>query len=367
MNYQSAPSRPNHEAGAWQHARVRWREEAPDEVADFHWDWFSGEEKLGMDPRLFIPVNTNFIPPFEHKVIEETERYIVQRNTAGVTTRALKEDTVDGQRACMDEYIGFPVKEPADFADIKCRMGLHLDKRHIWPEPKLRKYCENSNAPVICGRNCDIRGFYWRARTFMGTEALSYAWYDCPGLMHEMMEFIGDFLTELCRPIVETVCVDYVTINEDLSMKGGPLLGPHTYKEFIFPHMKRFVDMLRSNGVKHICVDTDGDPRALIPLMMDAGVDALWPLERACDSDPLEYRKTYGRSLRLWGAVDKRELAKDRDAIRAHLATMIPLIEEGGFIPTVDHTVPPDVSWDNFRYYWDLKRALLDGEFNRLR
>jgi uroporphyrinogen decarboxylase len=46
---------------------------------------------------------------------------------------------------------------------------------------------------------------------------------------------------------------------------------------------------------------------------------------------------------------------------------MVPLIEEGGFIPTVDHLVPPDVSWDNFRYYWDLKRALLDGDFGKLR
>ena len=105
----------------------------------------------------------------------------------------------------------------------------------------------------------------------------------------------------------------------------------------------------------------------MIPLLMDAGVDALWPLERSCDSDPLEYRKRFGRGLRLWGAVDKRELAKGPEAIRAHLAAMVPLIEEGGFIPTVDHLVPPDVSWDNFRYYWDLKRALLDGDFGKLR
>ena len=86
--------------------------------------------------------------------------------------------------------------------------------------------------------------------------------------MHEMMEFIGDFLIELCLPVVRTVRVDYVTINEDMSMKGGPLLGPHTYREFIFPHMKRLVAALRSNGVAHVCVDTDGDPRPLIPLLM---------------------------------------------------------------------------------------------------
>jgi len=43
------------------------------------------------------------------------------------------------------------------------------------------------------------------------------------------------------------------------------------------------------------------------------------------------------------------------------------LIEEGGFIPTIDHTVPPDVSWDDFRNYIDAKRDLLAGDFRRLK
>ena len=64
--------------------------------------------------------------------------------------------------------------------------------------------------------------------------------------------------------------------------------------------------------------------------------------------------------------MDKRVLPRGADAIRAHLAEFIPLIEEGGFIPTVDHTVPPDVSWDDFRRYLDCKRALLAGDFGRL-
>jgi len=80
----------------------------------------------------------------------------------------------------------------------------------------------------------------------------------------------------------------------------------------------------------------------------------------------VELRKRFGRELRLWGGVDKRVLAQDKDSIRNHLREFIPLIEEGGFIPTVDHTVPPDVSWDNFRYYMDCKHALLCGDFSAL-
>ena len=63
----------------------------------------------------------------------------------------------------------------------------------------------------------------------------------------------------------------------------------------------------------------------------------------------------------MWGGVDKRELAKGRNAIDKHMRQLAPLVEQGGFIPTVDHTVPPDVSWENFCHYMDRKRALLAG------
>jgi uroporphyrinogen decarboxylase len=77
--------------------------------------------------------------------------------------------------------------------------------------------------------------------------------------------------------------------------------------------------------------------------------------------DPVRIRRKFGKGLRLWGGVDKREIARGPEAIDRHLAALAPLIEEGGFIPTVDHTVPPDISWDNFRYYMDVKRRLLAG------
>ncbi|MBT4816782.1 MAG: hypothetical protein HON70_13840, partial [Lentisphaerae bacterium] len=81
---------------------------------------------------------------------------------------------------------------------------------------------------------------------------------------------------------------------------------------------------------------------------------------------PQELRETFGTDLRLWGGVDKRVLPHGPQAIKEHLREFIPLIEQGGFIPTIDHTVPPDVSWDNFRHYMDLKQDLLEGNFSAL-
>jgi uroporphyrinogen-III decarboxylase len=177
--------------------------------------------------------------------------------------------------------------------------------------------------------------------------------------VHDIMEFQADFLIEAARPVLECTSVEYVCLSEDMAMKTGPLLSPDSYREFIYPRLKRVVDYLKGHGTRYVCVDTDGNPEPLIPMLMDAGVDSLWPLERPADQDPQRLRRKYGRALRLWGGVDKRVLAHGRRAIEEHLRTFIPLIEEGGFIPTVDHTVPPDVSWADFQFYMECKAKLL--------
>jgi len=195
----------------------------------------------------------------------------------------------------------------------------------------------------------------------MGTEPLSYAFYDQPELVHDIMEFHADFMIEAIRPVLEKTTVDYVVINEDLSMKTNPLLSPKCYRTFIYPRLKRVVDFMKSHGVRYFGIDTDGNPEVLVPMMMDAGMDILWPLERAADQDPVRLRKKFGKTLRLWGGVDKRVLAEGPAAIDTHLRAMQPLVVEGGFIPTVDHTVPPDVSWANFQHYLLSKEKLLRG------
>lgn len=364
MDYKPVDRVPNYEVGVWPQTKDRWSREGL-EKRNLHWDWFTGEEYFSMDAREYISVNFGMSPSFEEEIIEENERHVVFRDTSGRIRKALKEGSIGSSRTSMDQYLRFPVEDRSDFRNLKKRLIASLGSRYPaqWRETMLPRW-KNREHVLVLGRNCSTLGFYWRARTWMGTENLSYAWYDKPELLHEMMEFIADFTMEVARPIIEAVDIDYVFINEDMAMKNGPLLSPDIYKKFIFPHMKRLASYLKSKGIRYVVIDSDGSPEPLIPLLLDAGVDALWPLERASqNTDPYFLRKKYGRSLRLWGAFDKRELLKGRKAIDKHLAELAPLVEEGGFIPTVDHTVPPDVSLDDFTYYIVRKMRLLSGQF----
>lgn len=363
MNYAAVDRVPNHEVGTWVQTKLRWRDEGL-AVEDLNWDWFVGESRWDLDPREYADVRFDMVPAYEEKVLSrEGDTEVIQRAN-GVVSRALVTGAAEGMRASMDEYLSFPVTTREDFAALKHRYRPSSPSRYpaYWEQFLLPGWRAREHVLVL-GRNCSTLGFYWRAREWMGTENLSYAWYDQPELMHEMMEFIADFTIETARPLLERgVKPDYVFINEDMSMKNGPLLSPDTYRTFILPHMKRLVAFLRAAGVPWVIVDTDGNCELLIPLLLEAGVDGIWPLERASDMDPVAIRRKFGRTLRLWGGVDKRELAKDAAAIDAHLRPLQPLVAEGGFIPTVDHLVPPDVSLANFEHYMRRKHQLLRGE-----
>jgi uroporphyrinogen decarboxylase len=362
MEYEPVDRVPNWEAGVWPQTRERWEQEglAPETM---HWNWFPGEATLGMDPREFIPFRGSMIPGFEHEVLEEDERTVTFCDERGRVRIALKEGAISGARMSMDQYLRFPVQDMDDWEQLKWRLNPRHAQRYEpnWQTLRVEGWRKRRH-PLIFGPNTSTQGFYWFSRELLGTEGLSFAWYDQPELMHDMLEFHADFLIEAARPILEQTTVEYVCFAEDMAMKTGPLLSPQTYKTFIYPRLKRVVEFLKSHGLRYVVVDTDGNPEALIPLMLDAGVDALWPLERSADQDPVRLREKYGRALRLWGGVDKRVLTQGPAAIDEHLRTMRPLIEEGGFIPTIDHTAPPDISWASFRHYMESKARLVRGD-----
>ncbi len=361
MEYQPVDRVPNWEAGAWEQTRERWKAEEP-ATRHFHWRWFWGEEPLDMDPREFVRFDNGVYPALDEVTLAEDERTVTFRDSLGRVRRALKEGMVGQTRMSMDTYLSFPVRTLADWRAMERR--FEVSARRLEPNWRAMRVdgWRRRRVPLIFGENCSTLGFYWFAREMLGTEGLSYAFYDDPALVHAIMEHQADFLIESARPVLAETSVDYICLNEDLSYKTGPLLSPKCFSTFILPRLRRVIDFYKSNGVRYICVDTDGNPEAVIPLMMDVGVDAIWPMERAADQDPLRLRRKYGRSLRLWGGVDKRALAEGPAAIDAHLAELRPLIAEGGFIPTVDHVVPPDVSWADFRYYMESKARLLRGE-----
>jgi uroporphyrinogen-III decarboxylase len=88
----------------------------------------------------------------------------------------------------------------------------------------------------------------------------------------------------------------------------------------------------------------------------------LWPFEVQSGMDVLAVRQTYGRDLVIMGGIDKRTLVPGGEVMRREVDRVMPLVEQGGYIPELDHSVPPDISWPNFcEYVAYLKQRLGRG------
>ncbi len=129
-----------------------------------------------------------------------------------------------------------------------------------------------------------------------------------------------------------------------------------------FLRYKKVMDFARAHGVELAWCDTDGDVRGLLPLFLEAGCNITGPCEVAAGMTPVDLRRRFGKAQRMIGGLDKREIARGRDAIDAELARNLPVLREGGFVPAIDHSVSSDISFDTYRYFIDaLRKALVEG------
>ncbi|MBI4579826.1 MAG: hypothetical protein HY718_08995, partial [Planctomycetes bacterium] len=96
----------------------------------------------------------------------------------------------------------------------------------------------------------------------------------------------------------------------------------------------------------------------LSPLLIEAGCDAIHPLEARAGNDLREYKSLHGSNICLIGNIDADVVAtNDRSRIEREVADKIPVAAQGGgYIYHIDHSVPPTVSFDTYRYLLDLVR-----------
>ena len=356
MHYQPVDRVPNIELGCWTHARDRWLKEGmpADTGLEESNITFNGNAFFGLDAQVGVEINSRMIPGFTRQVVRTDERISIVREESGALVKVLNDDS------SMPQYLKFPVQTREDFHQIK----RHYDENEVSRFPSDWEQFVSDSASIECPvwfPGLGMLGLYSILRKWMGTENACTIFYDDPLLASEMIEFAVDLGLSLFRRAASVVRFDYFMWWEDYAYNSGPLVSPKLFRQFLLPGYRRINDMLHSYGVDIICIDTDGDPRVLIPFLLEAGINCLMPCEQCNESmHPLALRREFGRDLLLWGGIDKRALSRGRRDIEQELTSKLPeLLREGGFLPHLDHLAPPDNSYDNWLYYLSLKRRLL--------
>jgi len=194
-----------------------------------------------------------------------------------------------------------------------------------------------------------IEGYFWFPRTLMGFSKISLAFYDQPELLHRINQDLTDFNLKIIEKVRKTCVPTFVTIAEDMSYNHGPMISEKTFDEFIAPYYRQIIPRLQEMN-SYIFVDTDGDVTLMVPWLKREGIQGVLPLERQAGVDGLALRQKYP-DFRLIGHYNKMVMSKGEEAMRREFERLVPLIRQGGFIPSVDHQTPPNVSLDQYRVF----------------
>jgi uroporphyrinogen decarboxylase len=350
MHFQSVDRVPYWVPVFWTETFERWaREGHPGKREE------TEEELFDCDRKAHIRLWLNFIPPFEERVLREDEEYVTIQSKKGIVEKLRRGIPDDSQ---MHLPLRYPIESREDYLRCRSRLTGNLEARlALLKNPgrhRDRDYTVSLRGSLDCG-------FYGPLRDLLGFERLNCLFYEDPALVEMMMDDRAELIIQMTEKVLEQTTIDWFCFWEDMAYRNGPLISPELFRRFMAPRYRRITDFLHRRGIDLIFVDSDGDISLLIPLWLESGVIGMWPFEVQAGMDVVKLRKEYGRDLLMIGGIDKRALARGKKEIEAEILAKVPLlISDGGYIPRPDHSIPPDVSYDNYRYFMEFLRNILE-------
>ena len=358
FTYQEVDRVPDMEFGYWPQTIRRWvKEGLPLELTeDEQNEMFLGklDDFFGLESEGYcIPINLKMNPEFEEQILERKESSVIMRGRNGITAERYQNDS---DNSSIPHFLSFPITKPDDWLEMKERYNLDDAIRTV-PEDEIaeiRKVQAEGKSMRIW-----LYGFYGQLREFMGVENLSYAFYDYPDMIQDIVQHWAEMAVRQIEQLPPDILIDRVDWWEDMAGKNGPLVSPAVFREFLQPSYHRVMCAAKKRGCVLGMVDCDGNPHDIVSNWLEEGVNIMFPVEVCEGLDPYTWREEFGMELRLRGGISKPALAEGGSAIDREFERIRPLFEQGGYIPHLDHLVPPDISYRNYCEYREKKMKFI--------
>jgi len=290
----------------------------------------------------------------EAEVLEETYEWKIVRDGSGAALKQWKE------KAGTPEHIDFL-----------------MNSREVW---------EKEYKPHVVGSAAERLGAdaIERTRTRLADIASRGRWAQFGNLfvwegmrkslgdinLYENLLLDPDWIRDYCRTYTDVMkeCYrllldeagkpDGVWMYEDLGYKNATFCSPDVYRTLIFPFYAEMVEFFHGYDlpvVLHSC----GFTEPVLDLIVDAGFDALNPMEVKAGNDPLRIAGSYADKLAFIGGLDARVLESgDREWIRREVTSLVEGMKTRGarYVFGSDHSLSTNVDYDDFRYAIDVYR-----------
>jgi uroporphyrinogen decarboxylase len=315
----------------WRGTIQRWQREGMPAGMDWR-DYFSVDK--------VATINVDISPRYPQKVLEDKPDYTIRTSEWGVTMKQFKDAD------STPEFLDFTVVDPDTWARAKSRMTVSRD-RIDW------KSLEQNYGRWRAEGQWIQAGFWFGfdvSHAWMtGTETLLIALIEEPEMVRDMFNhYLDQCIAHFDLIWNAGFTFDSIFWPDDMGYKNTPFFSLAMYRDLLKPVHRRAAAWAHAKGIKahlHSC----GFIMPFVPDLIDAGIDALNPIEIKAGMDVLRLKRDHGDRLVLHGGINA-VLWDKKDAIIAEIDQTVPVLKErGGYIFSSDHSIPNSVSLDNFR------------------
>ena len=280
----------------------------------------------------------------ETRVIREDENAIYRVNANGVTLMEKKGSYTPPAQ------IDSTIKSKEDWLRVKPRM--HADESRIPPDYQEKYDSDRAANSVLLYKNPDP---CWAAFGVLGYENALIKMAEDPDLVQDMVSTFTDLIIGLYEILEgKGLRFDVNWLNSDVCYRNGMLFSPRMYEHMVLPHHQRLTAYFDARGMPTV-FHTCGNVQQLVPLYIKAGVRGVHPLEARVGNDVREFRQLYGNRMVFFGNINVDKLSGSKEDIETEIRAKVPVAKQGGaYVFHSDHSIPPTVSMENYRYALEL-------------
>ena len=335
----------------WNETVDKWREDEclqKDETPEDHFE---------LDIRGSWPFNLVADLNFEEEIIEETAETKLVRNGNGAVLRWWK------NKAGTPEHVDFAIKDRADWEKTilpnlmnqsEYRQRINFDNYRT-----VREKCSKEKL-FFCWYGVNI---FESIHPICGHEGMLMAMALDPDWVREMCDVYAELTINLMEILfAEEGKPDGVWFFEDMGFKGKPFMSPAMYKDIVWPAHKKTFDYAHSLDLP-VIVHSCGFVEALVPGLIEAGMDCLQAMEVKAGMDIVKLKQQFGDKIAFMGGLDIRSLeTNDINLIQAELDKKLPVVmRDSGYILHSDHSIPYQVEFETYKMF--VKQGLEMGTY----
>jgi uroporphyrinogen decarboxylase len=348
-------------------------------LSDSFWEdtltrWHDEGLPVDSSPREFFdfdiyPFSIDPSPGFEAQLISDIDGWLTIRDRYGYVAKKQR-----GKSRTVD-YLSYPVEDESawktvkEMFDLESRLRRNNDHALIddegfpfrtAPAPDWK----NAGEKITAAREGEYyllalaygpHETCWRLRGF--TQTLMDL-IERPDLISDISETYLSYLLSVIDVCIDRGGeIDGFMMVEDLAGTRGMLMSPDTWRTLYKPRVARLGEHLRNRGIDfwiHCC----GNAEAIFEDLIECGVEVYNPLEAKSGLDIRILHETYGKRLAYHGNLDVIAMSGPEHILEEEIRTKTsPFRCSGGYVYHSDHSVPPEVSFDRYRYIIDRLRT----------